>query len=107
VAKTEGFLFFYKGNDPYSVAFGELLLQFVNSYHISIIPISVDGVKLKEFPDSRLDNGQANYMHISQFPALFLVSTTTHQIKPLAFGFMTVDSLRDRILKVMTNVGVH
>lgn len=102
IASHYGLFFFYKGSDPVGVQMAGVVKDFAAVHHIALIPVSVDGQVAPTVPDSRPDNGQSQSMHISYFPALFLVDPVSRQYHPLAYGFMTQDDLAKRFLNVST-----
>lgn len=103
VNQQYGIFFFYRGNEALDHKLAGVVKDFGAQYGLTIVPISVDGKITSHYPQSKVDNGQAQSMGIKFFPALFLVSPKTHQYKPLAYGFITQDDLARRVLNVVTN----
>ncbi|AXF78225.1 conjugal pilus assembly protein TraF [Erwinia tracheiphila PSU-1] len=56
------------------VLMGVVVRSFVREYGINLICVSVDGKIAPELPGARPDNGQTEAMHITHYPALFLVN---------------------------------
>jgi conjugal transfer pilus assembly protein TraF len=99
-----GLFFFYRSHCPYCHAFAPLLKDFAHRYHATIIPISLDGGILPNFPQSRPDQGQAARFGVHHVPALFAVIPQTHQILPISQGLVSQNTLRQRLfaaIKVM------
>ncbi|VAX52170.1 conjugal pilus assembly protein TraF (plasmid) [Escherichia coli] len=48
-------------------------MAFRDTYGLSVIPVSVDGVINPLLPDSRTDQGQAQRLGVKYFPAMMLV----------------------------------
>lgn len=90
-------VFFYEGGNAFSQAFAFVVKQFSYEYGWEVKPISVDGLILRDFPQSISDRGVADEMDIHFFPALFAVDVKTRQAKPLAFGMVTVSQIEDHI----------
>jgi len=102
LAKTHGLLFFYRANNPYDQKQIPILRDFCKQYHFSLIPVSVDGTHAPDFPNSRLDNGQADALGVRFFPAVLLVNSKTHETNPVAYGLTTQDVLIRHLVAVAT-----
>lgn len=98
LGNTHVLLFFFEGNNPFSQAFAEVVTLFSQQHHWSVKPVSVDGMLLKEFPQSLRDNSVAQEMNIHFFPALLSVDMSSLKATPLAFGLVTVRQIEDNIL---------
>lgn len=51
-----------------------MIKNFRETYGLSVIPVSVDGVINPMLPDSRTDQGQAEQLGVKFFPAMMLVN---------------------------------
>lgn len=102
VNQSYGFFFFYRGNNPLDNKLSEVIKNFAGQYKLTIIPVSVDGRINAEFPQSKIDMGQAMKMGIKHFPALFIVNPKKGDYKPIAYGFITPDDLARRVLNVVS-----
>jgi len=91
-------LFFYEGGNAFSQAFVTILKDFASSYKWAIKAVSVDGLILKDFPQSLLDRTIANDMNVNFFPSLFIVNPQTLKAKPIAYGMATVSQIEENIL---------
>jgi conjugal transfer pilus assembly protein TraF len=100
LAKTSGLFFFYKSRCPYCRAFAPILKRFAENHGITLIAVTVDGIALPEFPDSVIDQGQAQLFGVKVSPALFTVNPYTHKAVPVGFGLMSEDDLQKRILAI-------
>lgn len=100
LAKTSGLFFFYRSNCPYCQRFAPVVKAFSQRYGIAVIPITLDGVALPEFPNSRIDQGQAARFHAKVVPALFTVNPYTQQAVPVSYGLTSEAELRNRILQI-------
>ena len=96
-----GLFFFYKADCPYCEMMAPVLKNFVDRYKISIIPVSSSNKFLKDFPASKVDNGQMESLKIAVFPALFAVNPKLRKLIPISYGFMSEDLLAERIFKIM------
>ncbi len=97
IAATHGLFFFFKGSCPYCHTFGPILRQFGEMYGIEILPVSLDGGTLPEFPHPRTDTRVASELGVSTVPNLFLVDPQNRNVIPLGSGVMSADELADRI----------
>jgi conjugal transfer pilus assembly protein TraF len=103
LAAKSGLFYFYKSNCPYCQKFAPIIKNFSKAYGISIIPISLDGEISPEFPDSQIDKGQAAKLNVTVTPALFAVNPKSKKVIPIAYGLISQEDLRQRILDVATN----
>lgn len=105
LAKKSGLFFFYKSSCPYCVRFAPILKDFAESYGITVIPITLDGVPLPEFPNSYPDRGQATKFKVTVTPALFAVNPYTQKAFPVAYGLVSEADLKTRIYDIATRFG--
>lgn len=103
LAKENGLLYFYRGSNPYDAKEAGIIKDFSERFGLSLIPISVDGVKDPNLPGSKLDNGQAKKLKIRFYPALLLANPMTKKIKPVSYGLITQDMLARQFLLVATD----
>ncbi|MCW9787086.1 type-F conjugative transfer system pilin assembly protein TraF [Escherichia coli] len=73
---------------------------FRDTYGLSVIPVSVDGVINPLLPDSRTDQGQAQRLGVKYFPAMMLVDPKQGSVRPLSYGFISQDDLAKQFLNV-------
>lgn len=102
LSRQYGMFYFNRGGDPIDAQMAGVVADFARTRHISLIPVTVDGLISPQVPDSRQDEGRSARMGIHHFPALFLVDPTSRDFRPLAYGFMTQDDLAKRFLNVAT-----
>ena len=102
LAKKSGLFFFYHSTCPYCQKFAPILKNFSTRYGIAVIPITTDGISLPEFPDSKIDSGQAAKFKVTVEPALFAVNPYTHKAYPVSYGLLTEDDLKKRIVDLTT-----
>ena len=102
LAKQQGLFFFYRSTCPYCQRFAPILKNFSEHYGIVVVPITTDGVALPEFPNSQIDQGQAQRFHVTVEPSLFTVNPYTHKAIPVSYGLMSENDLRQRILDIAT-----
>ena len=103
LSKSHGLLFFYRGKSPYDLKQIPIIADFCRRFHLSLIPVSVDGALSPELLHSRMDNGQANRLGVRFFPAVLLVNPQNQFIAPVAYGLTTQDVLMERLVSVATH----
>lgn len=101
VSERYGVFYFYRGENALDNELSKIIKRFIDGYGLTVIPISVDGRFSPEFPNSKVESGQAESMKIKHFPALFLVDPKSNVYKPLSYGFITQDDLARRVFNVI------
>lgn len=99
-----GVFFFYSSTCPYCQRFSPILKEFSEKHHMQVMPVSMDGVFLPEWPDSVVNQGQSEKMGIKgkPIPATILFNKKTKEVVPIGFGLLAMDELEQRIY-TMTN----
>lgn len=100
LSRTHVVFFFFRSDCPYCHAFGPTLEAFQARHGIQVVPISVDGGGLPNFPTFRRDNGIAKTLQVTQVPAVFLAEPFTGKISPLGYGVLSESQLLERIATV-------
>ncbi|MDF1756923.1 MAG: type-F conjugative transfer system pilin assembly protein TraF [Legionellaceae bacterium] len=106
LAKNTGLLFFYRANNLIDQKQIPILKDFCKSYNFSLIPVSVDGAKSPQLPDTRIDKGQAASLGVRYFPAILLVNPNNNKTIPVAFGLTTQDVLVDHLNQAAQDFGI-
>ena len=101
LSKTHGLLFFYRATNTYDQKQIAVLQDFCERFALPLIPVSVDGKRAPELPNSRLDKGQAEALGVRFFPAILLVNPKSQETLPIAFGFTTQDVLEKNLVSVI------
>jgi conjugal transfer pilus assembly protein TraF len=99
LALTHGLFFFFDSNCPYCEVMAPNVLSFANKYGMHLIPVSVGGGTLKEFPKAVPDNGIANAYGVTHLPALFAVNPRTQAVLKLANRVTSITELEDVVLR--------
>lgn len=92
-----GLLFFFRSDCPYCHRFAPILKRFEEKHGIEIMPISLDGPGLPEYPNPKHDNGIANNLEITTVPAVMAVDPKTNEIIPVSYGLVATEELVSRI----------
>lgn len=97
LAKEHGLIFFFRSDCPYCHAMAPTLKMLSDKYGIEVLPVSVDGMGLPEFPNPRDGRAQAEAWGIERVPALFIGSKQTGDRAPVGFGMMALTEIVNRI----------
>jgi conjugal transfer pilus assembly protein TraF len=62
-----------------------------------VLPVSLDGSGLPEYPSPQMDNGIATRLNASVVPALYVTAPSKREIRPIGFGVMALTDLVERI----------
>lgn len=100
LSRTHVLFFFFRSDCPYCHAFAPTLEAFQARYGLQIVPVSVDGKGLPNFPNYRRDNGIARTLQVTQVPAVFLAEPFTGKITPIGYGVLSESQLVERIATV-------
>lgn len=92
-----GLFFFFKSTCSYCHKFAPILKMFEEDYGVTIIPVSLDGEGLPEYPNPRLNNGIAENLKIDIVPAVIAVDPKTGETVPISYGLITVDEMAYRL----------
>ncbi len=101
-AKHSGLFFFYRSTCPYCRRFAPIVKHFSETYHINILPITMDGIPLPEFPQSRTNSGQSMQFNVTVEPSLYAVDPNTGKYFPVAFGLTSESELFERLYNILT-----
>ncbi|WP_420213757.1 conjugal transfer protein TraF [Escherichia coli] len=99
LAEHYGIMFFYRGQDPIDGQLAQVINGFRDTYGLSVIPVSVDGVINPLLPDSRTHQAGAA-PRAEDFPAMMLVDPKQGSVRPLSYGFISQDDLAKQFLNV-------
>jgi len=92
--------FFYRSDCPFCHSFAPALEAFQRRYGLQIVPVSLDGGPLPNFPQFRHDNGIAKTLNVTAVPAVFLAQPFTGRITPLGAGVLSEAQLLERIAAI-------
>lgn len=96
-AQHLGLFFFFEGRCPYCQRFAPTVKQVAATYGFSVLPISIDGLPLPDYPHPVKNQGQAQAFKVTRWPALFLVEPNQRVVIPVTFGMISVDELKSRL----------
>lgn len=102
-ARSHGLFFFFKGSCPFCHKLAPILKAFAETYGFHVIPVSLDGGTLPDFPNPRGSTEVAVKLEVDTVPALFLVTPRNRAIHPVAFGYVSWTELRERIYTLLND----
>ena len=97
LAKDHGLIFFFRSDCPYCHAMAPLLRQLSQAYGLEVLPVSIDGAGLPDFPRFKDGRAQAQAWGIERVPALFIGSKQTGDKAAIGFGAMAMTDIVERI----------
>jgi conjugal transfer pilus assembly protein TraF len=97
LSHTYGLFFFYSGDCVYSREFAAIVKSFSQKHNWEVLPISLDGTILPEFPETRMDNGASRALGVTSVPTLLAVEPKSGKVIPLSRGMSAHDQIEDRI----------
>ena len=99
-SKEYGFFYFFRGTCDYCHVFSPVVRMFSEKYGIEVIPVSLDGGVMEDFPRPRADNGWGETLGVSTVPALFLVKPSTQEVIKVANGMTSMQDLEERVYQL-------
>lgn len=102
LSQQYGLFFIYQGNCKWCQGMGHIVKQLSEKYGWKVLGISQDGVRLKEFPASKLDNGISQAWGLRGVPAVFVVNPETEQVIPIGHGLISLDQLERNLIRQVT-----
>ncbi len=98
IAKEKGFLFFFKSDCYYCHLFAPTLKEFSEEYGFNVLPVSIDGKGIKEYPYPNRPNSIMKQLNITTVPALFMIDPNKNQMMPISYGVNSWADLKRKLL---------
>ena len=98
VAKESGIIFFFRSDCPYCHRFAPIMKIFASAYGFDVIPVSLDGGGLPEYPNPQKNVDMGRKLNVSTVPAVFLVNPSKNIVSTVGFGFVDFAELQHRVL---------
>lgn len=102
IAQTHGLLFLFESDCPYCIEMAPYLKRFSATYGFTLMPISLDGGTLPEFPEARYAPTMRTRLDVPVTPAIFLANPSAGEVHPIAYGVISVSELETRIVRLVT-----
>lgn len=97
IGKEWGLFFFFRSDCPYCHRLAPTLRFLTEAYGISVLPVSVDGGALPEYPEPQRNNGLVEKLGIRQVPMLVLGNVKDRRLLPLGSGVISAQDVIERI----------
>ena len=104
LADLYGLVFFLRGDCPYCQRFAPILKTFADTHGFSVLPVSLDGKGLPEFPEPQHNALLASKLSVDVVPTVFLVDPVRNQLLPVSYGFTDASTLAKKILWAADNM---
>lgn len=98
LSQRAGLFFFFTSTCRFCQTQSRILKVFADTYGFSVLPISLDGKGLPEFPEANPDTGIARNLEVKMVPMLYLAIPDEHLLTPVGAGVLTLSDLKTRIL---------
>lgn len=103
-ASRYGLLFFFRGDCPYCHQFAPVLSRFAADFSFMVIPVSLDGGVLPEYPHPRSNFDAAAQLKVESYPAVYLLDPATRKVAPAVFGAVGYSELAQRLATAITSL---
>ena len=90
-------IFVYDSSQKYSQLAGEMVESFQADTGWEIIPVTLDGKDLPQWPNSKLTKDQGAALGVEASPAYILVNKSTEEIKRAGYGAIAISRLKQNI----------
>ena len=98
LADRYGLVFFLRSDCPSCQRFAPVLKTFAAQYGFSVLPVSLDGTGLPEFPTPKPNALLAQKLEVDVVPTVFLVDPVRNHLLPVSYGFTDASTLAKKIL---------
>lgn len=101
IAAEYGLFFVFESDCAYCRQLAPFLQRFARTYDFKVVPISLDGGTLPEFPDARYEPSMRQRLSVEVTPAVYLVNPDRGDVQPIAYGVVSLSELETRIMRLM------
>lgn len=96
-AQRYGLMFFFRGDCEFCHRFAPVLRAFEERYGFEVVPVSLDGGSLPDFPDPRPNLAAAQMLSVDATPALFVIEPVSRKVAPASYGYVGFSELAQRV----------
>lgn len=98
MADENALLFFFRSDCPYCHRFAPIVKKFSGFFGFTVIPISLDGQGLSEYPYPKENLQLAHQLKIKVVPAVALMKPSTNELAIVGFGYSSWTELIKKML---------
>lgn len=91
--KGYGLIFFYQGDNILDRQQSAIVADFAKRYDLPLLGVSMDGVVLDSIQNNKINDGQAETLGVTIFPALILYNAQLNKVQPVIYGYATQDKI--------------
>lgn len=98
MADENGLIFFFRSDCPYCHKYAPILKRFADDHGFTVIPVSLDGGNLPEFPYPKQNYDLGRKLKVEAVPALYMVNPDSNTVVPVGFGFNDYSAITQKVL---------
>lgn len=100
LAENYEIYFFFRGDCRYCHQIAPTLKQFSEKYHLTVVPITLDGGGLPGYPNPELDDGKADEWQVVGVPSIYAVNHDAKNVYAIAYGAEKMQTIANRLVKL-------
>lgn len=97
ISQEWGIFFFLRSDCPYCHTMAQTLTMMSAQHGLTIIPITLDGGGLPQYPNPRTDNGLATKLGVTKVPMMVLGNVRDQRLIPIGSGVLSSQEIVERI----------
>ena len=98
MAQQNGLIFFFRSDCQFCHRFAPVLKKFAEHYGFTVVPVSLDGGGLPEFPYPKKNYDLGRKLKVDVVPALFIVQPDSNSIAAVGYGYSDLSTLIQKLL---------
>ncbi|MFO1388309.1 conjugal transfer protein TraF [Cellvibrio sp.] len=106
ISKKNGLLFFFRSDCPFCHKFAPILADLAKDFGFDVVPVSLDGGGLPEFPNPKVNNEMGRKLNVQSVPALYLVDPKNNSVSAVSYGFNNRVAVMDKIIAAASQFSV-
>lgn len=97
ISQDWGIFFFFRSDCPYCHIMAQTLTLLSAEHGLTVIPVTLDGAGLPQYPNPRTDNGMAAQLGVDQVPFTVLGNIRDQRLIPVGSGVISSQELIERM----------
>lgn len=98
ISKENGLIFFFRSDCPFCHRFAPVLKKFASQFGFTVIPVSLDGKGLDQYPYPKRNYDIGKKLNVSVVPALFMVNPESNSVSTVGYGYSDYTKLTQKVL---------